>query len=146
MTQFNILFGTESGNAEMAAEDLGERLNQLGHNANVISMENATVDDCKSCDHLIILTSTYGEGDLPETAAPFFDLISQTDIDLSDICFSAFGLGDSSYENYNNAIDKFVQQFRELNAELCGTVGKYDASSNGDVSESAIEWAEELFQ
>lgn len=145
MTKINILFGTESGNAEMAAEDLCQTLNDNGYNAHFLSMEDASIDDCSNCEHLILITSTYGEGELPETAEPFYQLIKKSNVNLSNVRFSAFGLGDSSYENFNNAISKIVELFVGLNAELIGEIGKFDASSNGDVSKSTILWSKQLF-
>lgn len=145
MTKINILFGTESGNAEMAAEDLCNELISMQFDAAFISMEDAALDDCKNSDHVILITSTYGEGELPETAVPFYQLLQDENLDLSKVRFSAFGLGDSSYENYNNAISIFSDLFNQLNAQQVGEIGKFDASSNGDVSEAAIGWSKLLF-
>lgn len=140
MTKINILFGTESGNAEMAAEDLCQSLLDEGIEASVLSMENADISLCKECDQIVFITSTYGEGELPETTEPFYKLLDQIRPDLSGVKFSGFGLGDSSYETYNNAILKFTDLLTELDATQVGEIGRHDASTNLDVSEVVIEW------
>lgn len=145
MKKVNILFGTESGNAEMVADDLEQTLSDAGYETSVYSMEDADLDTCKECDHVVIVTSTYGEGDLPETAAPFYELVNNEKPDFSGLAFSAYGLGDSSYENYNNAVGKFVELLQDLNATLVGEVGKHDAATGGDLTKSATSWIKNIF-
>lgn len=140
MNKINILFGTESGNAEMAAEDLCQFLLDQGNDASVYSMEDADITLCTACDHVVFISSTYGEGELPETTAPFYQLLQESRPDLSTVKFSGFGLGDSSYETYNNAILKFTDLLSELNASLMGDIGRHDAATNLDVSKVLIEW------
>lgn len=140
-----ILYGTESGNAEMAAEDMANVLNLTGKETRVISMEDYTPSDLQSEEHVIFMTSTYGEGELPLTSAPFYSKLKELNLDLSGLKFSAFGLGDSTYEHFNGAIHTFVELLKELGAEQVGETGTHDASRLHTVSDIASCWASRLF-
>ncbi len=67
-------------------------------------MGDYPVEDLCGQQMVILITSTYGEGDLPDTAIPFFDALKQQKPDLPSREFAAFGLGDGSYDTYNNGI------------------------------------------
>ena len=145
LPMLTILFGTESGNAEMAAEDMAEVINLTGKQTRVISMEDYDPQDLVHEEHVIIMTSTYGEGDLPLTSAPFYSKIEELKLDLSGLKFSAFGLGDSTYEHFNGAIHTFVKLLKDLGAEQVGETGTHDASRLHTVSDIASCWASRLF-
>ncbi|MGV8872547.1 MAG: flavodoxin domain-containing protein [Rhodococcus sp. (in: high G+C Gram-positive bacteria)] len=136
-----ILFGTESGNTEMVAEDIAGALDALGLSSEVFSMDEVNSEQIAESSLVIITTSTYGEGELPMTASPFHDLLMAERPSLSSVRFAAFGLGDSSYDTYNNAIDILVGDFVELGAVQIGTTGRHDASTAESYSTVAIEWA-----
>lgn len=140
MNPVTILFGTESGNAEMVAEDLCNALETNGIKGEVFGMENYHVDDLADQEIIFVITSTYGEGDLPETAEPFFAALSAAKPDLSSTKFAAFGLGDSSYETYNQGIGTLSAAFSEYGATQLGVTGYHDASSGLDPSEVALDW------
>jgi MioC protein len=136
-----ILYGTESGNAEMAAEDLVEFIKDQGGEAVVKSMEGFKPGEFSSVDTAIIITSTYGEGNLPETTQPFYDCLSEAQPDLSGLRFAAFGLGDSTYEHFANAIDIVSTLLVDLGAVQVGDTGRHDAAKARDLSSSVKAWA-----
>lgn len=136
-----ILFGTESGNTEMVAEDIAGALDALGLSSEVVSMDEIKSEELAESSLVIITTSTYGEGELPMTAAPFHDLLMAERPSLSSVRFAAFGLGDSTYDTYNNAIDILVNDFVELGAVQIGSTGRHDASTAESYSSVAVEWA-----
>lgn len=68
-----IIFGTESGNAEMAAEDMATVLTEAGIEAKAVAMDDYDVNGLTDEEHVILMTSTYGEGELPMTTLPFYE-------------------------------------------------------------------------
>lgn len=140
-----IIFGTESGNAEMAAEDMADVLNESGIPAAAVGMDTYDVADITQEEHIILMASTYGEGQLPMTAAPFFDSLKASSPDLSKLKFSAFGLGDSSYETYNQGIKTLIALMKELGAVETGETGFHDATLPYSVSDMAVCWASRQF-
>lgn len=145
MDTVTILFGTESGNSEMVADDISKALEDNGIKSEVFGMEDYDVSDLGAHQMVIIVSSTYGEGDLPQTALPFFNALNQVQPDLSSTRFAAFGLGDSTYDTYNLGISTLVSAFTELGATQVGETGRHDADSGLDASDVAVTWINELF-
>jgi MioC protein len=135
-----VLFGTESGNSEMAADDIAQYIRDNGENAQVIPMEDCDVSDLAAGGLAIVITSTYGEGELPETTKPFYDSLAESRPDLSALRFAAFGLGDSTYETYGNGIDVVSGLMRDLGAQQIGDTGRHDAAKGLALSHVAVDW------
>lgn len=144
MTEIRILFGTESGNAELVADDIAETFINAGTDAQVVDMEDFDVDDLADLGTVIVVTSTYGEGELPATTAPFAEALLAAKPDLSSLRFAAFGLGDSSYETYNNAIDILTRDLTGLGAQQLGDTGRHDAVSGESFTDAATSWAKTI--
>ena len=145
MNTATILFGTETGNAEMVADELLTALEPFGFTGEVHSMGDYPVEDLCGQQMVILITSTYGEGDLPDTAIPFFDALKQQKPDFSSTRFAAFGLGDSSYDTYNNGIATLIEAVTDLGATQIGETGRHDAESGLDPCDTAMTWAQETF-
>jgi MioC protein len=143
MTMATILFGTETGNAEMVADELLTALGSFGLAGKVHSMDDYPVEELCGQQMVILVTSTYGEGDLPDTAIPFFDALKQRSPDLSAMRFAAFGLGDSSYDTYNNGIATLIDAVTDLGARQIGETGRHDAESGLDPCDTATAWVRE---
>lgn len=139
--KFNILFGTESGNAEMAAEDLAEHIEEAAGDAEVFDLSEFTHEQFSVDESYIFVCSTYGEGDLPNTAVDFYEALDEDRRDLSGLRYSIFGLGDSFYEKTFTGGSKTLDDIlAELGGQRLGDFGVHDASSLEDVSETLIEW------
>lgn len=136
-----IIFGTESGNAEMAADDMTTALNEAGIEAVAVSMDDYDVADLAGENHVILVSSTYGEGELPMTAAPFYESLKTLTPNLGNVKFSAFGLGDSTYETYNQAIKSLITLMVVLGATQVGEPGFHDAAMPYTVGDMAVCWA-----
>jgi len=145
MNTATILFGTETGNAEMVADEISNTLGEFGFTGTVHNMEEYKVDDLRGQQMVVVVTSTYGEGDLPDTAIPFYDALVKNRPDLSSTRFAAFGLGDSSYDTYNNGITTLVKAVADLGATQIGETGRHDASSGIDPSDTATFWIRSTF-
>jgi MioC protein len=144
MTTIHIFFGTESGNAEMAADDIADILRSQGFDTTISELSDAAVDSLAELGTAVLITSTYGEGDLPETAAPFHTALLQSRPDLSRLHFAAFGLGDSGYETFNNGIDILRAAFSDLGAQQIGETARHDAATGEPVTDLAASWAASL--
>ena len=139
-----VLFGTESGNSEMAADDIAQFLGENGEEAKVVPMEECDVDKLSASGLVVVITSTYGEGELPETTQPFYDALHASKPNLATLKFGAFGLGDSTYETYGNGIDLVASLLSELGAHQIGETGRHDAAKGVSLSQSALNWADQF--
>jgi MioC protein len=135
-----ILYGTESGNAEMVAEDLVADLDD----AYAEDMTDFDVSSLNTSDFYVVICSTHGEGDLPSSARPFFESLQAESPDLSGVHYAVFGLGNSSYENYSHGSEIIDAELARLGAERVGVYGRHDAVDGSLPNDGALEWARDL--
>ena len=98
----HVLFGTHSGNSEDLATELSERIEQAGHEVEVIDLgddHDASVLD--EVEAAFFIVSTWGEGDPPQDVQDFFDDLKKREpMGLTKMSFGVLALGDKSYENF----------------------------------------------
>ncbi|NYI44454.1 MioC protein [Nocardioides aromaticivorans] len=134
----DVLYGTESGNAEMAAEEIAAAV----ADARSLDLQDLDPDDLSASTVYLVLCSTYGDGELPASAQPFVDGLQAQKPDLTGVRYAIFGLGDSSYaESYSLGGNRLAECLDALGAERFGDFGRHDASSSEDLVASAIAWA-----
>jgi sulfite reductase (NADPH) flavoprotein alpha-component len=96
-----ILFGTVTGNAESLAQRTAELIARRGFNVRVKDMAHYTVDALSQESCVVIITSTYGNGEPPDDAAPFWEGVVQKDgLNLRGMKFSVLALGNSTYDHF----------------------------------------------
>lgn len=113
-----ILFGSQTGTAEKIAKQIAKDSRTRGCNSRVVdAAEHATIDWSKETN-LLVVTSTYGEGDTPDNAQAFWEWL-QTDAakSLSHLNFSVLALGDTNYENFCAAGKKIDARLEALGAK-----------------------------
>lgn len=138
-----ILYGTESGNAELLAMDIEEEIASTDeHEVEFSDLQEYEVADLDSSKYYIIACSTHGEGELPYTAQAFYEQLVETSPDLSGVYYAMFGLGDRFYEDtYSQGSEVLDAKLRELGATRVGEYGRHDASSlEVTPSDAALEW------
>lgn len=137
------LFGTETGNAEMVADDIVEAL-ASDFEACARDMADFDIHDVQKEDVLLLVCSTYGDGELPNSAQPLFDMLRTEQPDLSQLRFATFGLGDSFYETFNKGSQIMADQFLALGATEIAERGRHDASSGELPGEVALAWLKDV--
>lgn len=137
--KFTVLYGTESGNSELIAEDIATELNSA-HEAEVFDLQNFDPANLSTDSYYIVVCSTHGDGELPNTAIDFYDKLVALAPDLTGIRYAMFGLGDTFYETYSQGSEIIDRKFTELGAERLGEYGRHDASSWDLGTDLALEW------
>lgn len=90
----------------------------------------------------LFVTSTYGNGDLPSMALPFYEALDGTKPDLKHVRFGVFGLGDMVFsETYNHGSKRLMEKLTECGAVMVGERGLHDASTADLPEDLAIPWA-----
>jgi len=139
--KLHFLYGTETGNAEMVCEDIEAAID--GFETEISNMGETDPGALLPEVFYIIVTSTYGNGDLPATAAPFAEKLEVNKPDLTGVNFAIFGLGDMVFaETYNNGSKQVMDLMLGLGATMVGERGLYDASTADLPEDTAIPWAE----
>lgn len=143
--KIHVLFGTETGNAEMVAEDIVDAL-AAEHDIEAHDMSKVAADSLDREALYLVVCSTYGDGELPNSAQPFYNALGELRPDLSGLRFATFGLGDSFYGTYNNGSQIIAERLLELGAHSVGERGLHDASSGLLPGDVAVEWARQLLE
>ena len=94
-----IIFGTETGNAEDLADDIGNVASKHGLTGNIMDMEDVSVEDLSSSKRLIVCVSTWGEGEQPDNAQRLYDEVEGSDIEsMKGVNYAVLALGDTAFE------------------------------------------------
>ena len=79
---------------------------------------------------ILIISSTYGQGDIPDGSKAFYNNLKVDAPNLDHINFAVFGLGDMTYKDtFAFGGKKFEQLFLDLNANKIIESFFHDASS-----------------
>ncbi len=140
-----ILFATESGNAELVAEELAGHLADR-YAVDVVDLAGVDPTAADVLDrtrpHLLVC-STYGDGELPSSARAFHAGLLAARPDLTGLRFAVFGLGDRSYHaTYSRGSEILEEALRGCGAERVGEYGRHDAAGRDLAADLARPWAD----
>jgi MioC protein len=139
-----ILVGSQMGAAEYAAEQVADTLVQAGYEVRL----HLTPD----IEHLakqavwLVITSTYGAGDLPDNIQPFADQLAQERSDLTTVSYAVITLGDSSYDTFCLAGRNIEALLAEQKAQPLGIHLDIDAQQGELPEDIALAWLPEFIE
>ena len=152
-----VYFGTQTGTSERFAREIEQDINhRYGKSVRVrtsdlehVNAQNA--EDEFARDHkplAIFLQSTYGDGEPTDSSLQFVNWLRGQAEDgrlpdlLKPLTFSVFGLGNSSYEQFNAAAKLVDRCLHCLGAERLLKIHLGDDDNN--LEEDFVSWKEEL--
>ncbi|MDP3851865.1 MAG: flavodoxin domain-containing protein [Luteolibacter sp.] len=109
--KLTVLYGTESGNAEVLADRAVKEARKCGFQAVMKNMSDLSPAELANFSNLLVIVSTWGDGEPPETATAFYKEFMKSALSLKGVRFSVCALGDTSYE-------KFCQTGKDIDARL----------------------------
>jgi len=137
-----ILVATMTGTALMAAEDIAEYCSENDIETKIIEIDNTDIKvltEAKS--PVLICSSTYGQGDVPDSAQNFYNKLKELSPNLNHIRYALFGLGDMTYrDTFAYGGKKFTDLLDSLNATKIGDPFYHDASDGTLPEEVAVDW------
>jgi sulfite reductase (NADPH) flavoprotein alpha-component len=132
-----ILFATESGNAETLAASVRKAAQKMGFAPRVGDVASVPVAEAARAENLLMIASTWGEGDPPQRAADFYQALLAPDAPRFDKTrFSVLALGDRAYVNFCSTGRTFDERFAALGGKRLGPVLECDV----DYAAAANAW------
>ncbi len=114
----NVFYGTQTGNSETVAEEVCDAIRAGGSNAILASLDETEVEALTEMDYILIVTSTYGEGEMPDNAEMFWEALKDTGAPrLESLQFSVLALGDTAYDEFCEAGKQFDLRLEQLGAK-----------------------------
>lgn len=137
----DVLIGTQTGNAEGLAEDMAMTLGAAGAQSRLHQLDDVELDDLATMENVLVITSTYGEGEMPDNAQLFWEALeSETAPRLEAMSFSVLALGDTAYDEFCAAGKMIDKRFEQLGATRL--VDRVDCDV--DFEDLAAEWSENV--
>lgn len=136
-----IFVATMTGLAEMCAQETEQALRTAGLTAKILPMDGLNVDIINDFSALIIISSTYGHGDIPDNGQAFFEALSAVD-SLAGKNFAVYALGDRTYsDTFCHAGEKWDALLAAKGATRIAPLERHDASAGTLAEDEAGRWA-----
>lgn len=114
---WTVAYASQTGSAEQIALHTAQTLHTAGLPVRLCSLDELDASALAQTERLLLVVSTYGEGDPPDNAARFAKRCLGETVgsapDLSHLHHAVLALGDRSYSNFcgfGRALDSWLQQ------------------------------------
>ena len=134
----DILFGSQSGNSEALAAKFAKQAKSYGLEGAVHDMDGFDFNSLSSKKRVIIVCSTWGEGEQPDNAEELWQFAnSDAASRMEGVHFAVCALGDTSYEFFCESGKEWDRQLENLGATRI--IDRLDCDVDYDAP--AAEWA-----
>ncbi len=134
-----ILFGSQTGTAEGLAKKTGTAARKRGFEPRLICMDKFQSVEWTKETNVLLITSTYGDGEPPDNAQAFWSYLKSDDApQLPNLNFSVLALGDTNYTAFCEFGKLCDERFEQLGARRILLRTDCDV----DYEEPAKAWSE----
>jgi sulfite reductase alpha subunit-like flavoprotein len=144
-----ILYGSQTGTAKFAAEELERELLRYGYLTSLKSLDEYNFINLPEENFVIFIVATTGYGEPPVNMKNFWNFLMRKDLpdgSLSNLNYTIFGLGDKSYEKFNSITILLNKRLTNLGAQLIHPVGLGDEQQDFGYETEFDPWLLSLTQ
>lgn len=139
--EIGIFVATMTGLADMCAEEIESAISGAGMECQRFLMDGLGADALDPFERIIIVSSTYGQGDIPDNGQALYESVTGG-ADLSGKEYTVFALGDMTYSGtFCEAGDRWDAALTACGAQRFVDIMRHDASSGTLAEDVAGEWA-----
>ncbi|XP_019865279.1 NADPH--cytochrome P450 reductase isoform X2 [Aethina tumida] len=143
-----VFYGSQTGTGEEFAGRLakeGVRYRMKGMVADPEECDMEELVNLKSIPNslAVFCLATYGEGDPTDNAMEFYEWLQNGDADLTGLNYAVFGLGNKTYEHYNQVAIYVDKRLEELGATRVYELGLGDDDAN--IEDDFITWKDKFW-
>jgi len=110
----DILYATQTGNAETVAKKLQLLAKNQGFNVNLVEMNNHDITSFRLLRNVAIVTSTFGNGEVPEMGIDFWEELKSSKVEMVNLRYGLIALGDKSHDIFCGAGRAISKKLDEL--------------------------------
>lgn len=134
-----VLWGSQTGNAESLSKQLMKRMKKGGFEPEVHDMAEYDRSRLPQEKNLLIITSTYGDGEPPDNAEELYNwILSDEAPKLEGVSYSVLALGDTNYPDYCKCGIDFDVRLEALGASRISA----RVDSDVDFDDPFKEWSD----
>ncbi len=135
-----FLVATMTGAAEALAEDLQAALGG-SRQSTLALLEELSTDDLLDLPLALVVSSTYGVGEVPETAEEIHRALLERRPDLSGLVYGVISLGDRNYgDTFARGGENWIAALSACGAKRVGDMLRLDCQSGEDPLAAAEPW------
>lgn len=135
-----ILYGTETGNSELLAMDAEKLADDMGFDVTVNGMDEITLSDIQNNGSILIICSTWGDGEQPDNAIDLYESVLDSDgASMAGVGFAVLALGDTAFDLFCEA----GIQWDNILQEKGGTRINERIDCDVDYEDDAEAWIED---
>lgn len=143
-----VFYGSQTGTGEefagrLAKEGIRYRLKGMVADPEECDMEELVTLKTIPNSLAVFCLATYGEGDPTDNAMEFYEWLQSGDADLTGLNYAVFGLGNKTYEHYNQVAIYVDKRLEELGATRVYDLGLGDDDAN--IEDDFITWKDKFW-
>mmetsp|Transcript_18882 Transcript_18882/g.26614 ORF Transcript_18882/g.26614 Transcript_18882/m.26614 type:complete len:622 (+) Transcript_18882:33-1898(+) len=142
-----ILYGSQTGTAQDAAEYISRKLGAMGFRVWLGSLDSFPLEALPLVERVVLVVATTGDGEPPQNMRGTWDFLRRKSLRSDSLCnlkFSMFALGDSTYEKFCAAGRRLSKRLEQLGAEAMTPFSFGDEQGDGGIFKALDSWFESL--